>query len=67
MEINLIYFEDAHHHQSIRNVAIELVEETLGIGELLGSILSFHTYYPEFRFIFFSVPSWKFQGGSTTN
>jgi hypothetical protein len=54
MEVNLIYFEEAHHHKSIRNVAVELVEEMFRTVELPGSNLSFHTYYPEFRLIVFS-------------
>jgi hypothetical protein len=54
MEVNLIYFEEAHNHQSIRNVVVELVEEMFRTVELPASNLSFQTYYPEFRFIDFS-------------
>jgi hypothetical protein len=67
MEVNLIYFEEAHHHhdhhQSIRSIAVELVEETFRNRELLGSNLGFHTYYPEFRCdILFLSPFLKISG-----
>jgi hypothetical protein len=42
MEVNLYYFEEDNnnnnnnHHQSVRNLAVELEEETLHIREIPG-------------------------------